>query len=127
MKQITTVSRDDWDKLSDYADIAAREIKSALPADWGITVEEIASYVLGVIAHLIDTYKQGATSLTSYCYIYAKPYAKRDLIREYRRLKRQIDISNYLDPDDEDGNTRHEHGKADVQAITVDGNKLNDT
>lgn len=121
------ISESDWLKLRDYAKIASREIRNELPADWGITAEEITSYVLGVIAHLIDTYKHGATSITSYCYQYAKPYAKRDLIREYSRLKKQLDIYDMLDPDDDDGNTRHEYGKADVQAITVDGRKATAT
>ena len=121
MKNITIVTREDWSKLSDYADIASREIKKELPSDWGITAEEITSYVLGVIAHLIDTYKHGATSVTSYCYQYAKQYAQRDLMREYIRLKKQLDIYDLLDSEDEDGNTRHYYGKADVQALTVDG------
>lgn len=118
---IRIISESEWLKLRDYAKITAREIRNELPSDWGITEEEITSYVLGVIAHLIDTYKHGATSITSYCYQYAKPYTKRDLIREYRRLKKQLDIYDMLDPDDEDGTTHHEYGKSDVQAITVDG------
>ena len=127
MKKITIVSQADWLKLADYSKIAANEIRREIPADWNITTEEIASYVLGVIAHLIDTYKDGATSLTSYCYQYAKPYAKRDLLREYSRLKKQLDICDMLEPDDEEGTTRHEYGKADVQAITVDGKRHTDT
>lgn len=121
MKKITIVSSAEWAKLSDYAKIAAREIRNELPADWHLTTEEITSYVLGVIAHLIDTYKSGALSVTSYCYQYAKPYTKRDLIKEYNRLSRQLDIYDMLDPDDENGTTHHEYGKGDVQEITVDG------
>ena len=88
------ITKDDWQKLLDWASIFAKEIKQDLPVDWDISIDEIQSCIFDTYFSLAKIYREGDLSFTSYCYRYAKNYTLRDLYREYKRLK-----SNDIDYD----------------------------
>lgn len=92
----------DWMKLRDFNHIISKNIKKRLPEDWDLTLDEIQSVVNGTFVQLLNNYKEGAMSPTSYCWHYAERYTYRDLIREYRRLKHQETFDAWCEEDKND-------------------------
>lgn len=86
------INEQEWLKLLDIAKLAAANCRRKLPSDWYITVEEITSAALGEVTHLVEQYEDGAASLTTYVWSLLEKHLMRDLLREYRRLKKQLDI-----------------------------------
>ncbi len=110
----------DWDMLQALAAKTATELQRKLPSDWQLTFDEIKSAAYGSIVMLLQNYESGALSPVSYCYQYCGAYTLRDLLREYNRVKSQLNIIDLLEPDDEDGNTHREYGAGDVKAVSID-------
>lgn len=89
---MTKISQEDWQKLYDFAKSAAGSARKSIPSDWNLSVEEITSVALGVVCRLVQQYEDGAMEVTSYVWMYLEKTLVRDLLREYRRLKKQLDI-----------------------------------
>lgn len=107
----------DWLKLSDYCKIIAHRIMQRLPSDWYITEMDIQGNVYDTIVHLLSIYHDGKQSPVSWCYTYAESYTYRDLMREYKRIKRNIQITTSSNDDDDE--VRHSTGEGDVKELTV--------
>lgn len=59
-------------------------------------------------------------SAVSYCWMFGEKYTYRDLMREYRRLKKQDTIDVLPDEDDDDEAPRAGKNPLGVKALTVD-------
>lgn len=95
------INEQEWLKLLDIAKLAAANCRRNLPSDWYITVEEITSAALGEVVHLMERYEDGAASLTTYVWSLLEKHLMRDLMREYKSLKKQLDVTE-LDMDSDD-------------------------
>lgn len=113
----TYISNDDWDRMTDYSRVFASNIRRKLPDDWYITVDDIQSEMYGEIASMVRTYKPGKKSLVSYFYEFAEKRVYSKLMTEYRKLKRNVQIST--GNDDNDTEVKHMVGEGDVEALTV--------
>jgi len=121
------LNENDWMKLRDFNKQIARRIQMRLPADWCLTLDEIEGAVYDTFIKLLNNYKEGAMSPTSYCYQFGEQYTYRDLIREYRRLKKQETLDAlYGEDNDDDEPCRHEYGEGDVPSLTVDDREKHD-
>lgn len=111
----------DWLKLRDFNKAIAKRIQMRLPADWCLTIEDIEGAVYDSFIKLLEGYKPGAMSPTSYCYQFGEEYTFRDLIRQYKKLKQFDSIDElYGEDKDDDEPCRHKYGIGEVQALSVD-------
>lgn len=97
-----------------------------LPADWYLSLDEIEGAVYDTFIKLLNNYEEGAMSPTSYCHQFGERYTFRDLMREYRKLKRQetLDVI-YGEDKDDDEPCYHKYGIGDVPSLSVkDDDKL---
>lgn len=116
----TKISDADWLKLRDFNHIISKNIKKRLPEDWDLTLDEIQSVVNGTFVQLLNNYREGAMSPTSYCWQFAERVAYNTLISEYRRLKAQWDFDDLFGEDkDDDEPCKHKVVDADIQRISV--------
>lgn len=113
------LSTEDWDVLKAYNARISCNILKKLPSDSGYSYEDVSSEVYGVFVTLLNEYKCGVMSPTSYCWQFAESRATDNILREYRRLRSQLDISEMLDPDD-DVTCCHKYGPGDVKRLVVD-------
>lgn len=109
MKHIRLTEKD-WLKLNDFAKIFAKKIRKQLPADWGIEEDEIQGAVYDTFLSLLANYKPGAMSPTSYCYEFGCKVTLTALMREYAKLKRQVQLVE----DNDDDEVHHEYVEADI-------------
>ena len=109
MKHIRLTEKD-WLKLNDFAKIFAKKIRKQLPAAWGIEEDEIQGAVYDTFLSLLANYKPGAMSPTSYCYEYGCKVTLTALMREYAKLKRQVQLVE----DNDDDEVHHEYVEADI-------------
>ena len=114
------LSEQDWLKLRDFNKQIAINIKKRLPTDWQLSLEEIEGAVYDTFVKLLNNYKEGAMSPTSYCWQFAEQYTYRDLIREYSQLKNQCTFDLMFGEDYDDRVCKHTYGVADVPSLTVD-------
>ena len=85
-------SRVDWKKLNDFNVVISNRIKKRMPADYSLSFDEIKSEVNAAFVQLIKAFNPmtNGLSLTSWCYQYAEKIAFGKIMREYKRLKKQI-------------------------------------
>ena len=87
----------------------------------GLSLEEIEGAVYDTFIKLLNNYKEGAMSPTSYCWQFGEQYTYRDLMREYKHLKNQVELDElYGEDKDDDEPCKHKYGVGDVKALTVD-------
>lgn len=106
----TKLTEKDWLKLNDFAKMFAKSIRKQLPADWGIEEDEIQGAVYDTFLALLANYKPGAMSATSYCYEFGRQVTFNSLMREYKKLKRQVQLVE----DSDDDEVHHEYVEADI-------------
>lgn len=111
-------TKQEWIKLCDYARISARHLNRKLPMDWDLSVDEIQGKLMDTVLHLIDIYKAGGQSIVSYCYRLMEITTYRNLMQEYKRIKRNLEIVDD-NRDDDDNEVKHQIGIGDVKALTV--------
>ena len=85
-------SQVDWKKLNDFNIVISNRIKKRMPADYSLSFDEIKSEVNAAFVQLIKAFNPmtDGLSLTSWCYQYAEKMAFDKIMREYKRLKKQI-------------------------------------
>ena len=116
-----TLNEQDWLKLRDFNKIIAKQIQPRLPSDWYLTIEDIEGAVYDTFIKLLNNYKEGAMSPTSYCWQFGEQYTYRDLMREYKKLKNQVNIDElYGEDKDDDEPCKHKYGVGEVESLTVD-------
>lgn len=108
-------TKQEWLKLYDYIKISARNIKRKMPVDWDLSVEDIQGKLMDTVLHLIETYKAGGQSFVTYCYRLMEITTYRNLIQEYSRLKRNVQIVE----DNDDDEIKHQIGIGYVTPLTV--------
>lgn len=114
------LSEQDWLKLRDFNKIIAKQIQSRLPSDWYLTIEDIEGAVYDTFIKLLNNYKEGAMSPTSYCWQFGEKWTYQTLIAEYKKLKNEVNIDELYSDDKDDELCRHKYGVGEVQALTVD-------
>lgn len=116
-----TLNEQDWLKLRDFNKIIAKQIQPRLPSDWYLTIEDIEGAVYDTFIKLLNNYKEGAMSPTSYCWQFGEKWTYQTLIAEYKKLKSEVNIDElYGEDKDDDEPCRHKYGVGDVPALTVD-------
>ena len=116
----------DWISLRDMNHAITGQIRAKLPPDWQLPEEDIQGAVYDTFLRLLANYRHGAMSPLTYCQRYAESYTQRDLRREYKTLKNQLQACDLLEYQDEEGNIHekyHEVRDGDVDALSVDGQK----
>lgn len=122
------LNENDWLKLRDYNKVIATRIMMRLPSDWCLTSDEVEGAVYDTFIKLLNNYKDGAMSPTSYCYQFGEKWTYQTLMSEYHRLKKQ-DILDalYGEDKDDDEPCRHKYGEGDVATLTVDEREKRDS
>ena len=116
-----TLSEKDWLKLRDFNKIIAKQIQTRLPSDWYLTSEDIEGAVYDTFIKLLNNYKEGAMSPTSYCWQFGEKWTYQTLMSEYKKLKNKVNIDElYGEDKDDDEPCRHKYGVGDVPSLTVD-------
>lgn len=113
------LSDDDWMKLRDFNQKIAFSVRKQLPADWYLDKEEVEGAVYDTFIYLLNNYKPGAISPTSYCYQYAEQITLKRLLSEYQQVKN----STPIDVDEDDDVCKHEYGKCEVKSLSIDTRK----
>lgn len=114
------LNEQDWLKLRDFNKKIAASIQQKLPNDWAITLEDIEGAVYDTFIKILSTYKSGALSATSYCWLHGEQYTLRNLMREYRLLKKQVTLDDLYGEDKDDEPCNHKYGIGEVESLTVD-------
>lgn len=125
MKKLDLTERD-WLALNDQSLIIAKKIKSRLPDDWKLAVDDIRTYVYDAYIAILNSYdpskKIEGTSFcaAAYCWKYAEKATYSGLMQEYHKLKLQDTLYaiGELDDGDDDDFCTHKRGKADVSETT---------
>ena len=118
---MTRLDENDWLKLRDYNKIIANHIMRRLPSDWNLSFDDVSGAVYDTFIKLLNNYEPGAMSELSYCWQFGEKYTYRDLMREYHKLKGQIQYDEMFGEDkDDDEPCKHKIGKGDVQSLSVD-------
>lgn len=110
-----------WYKLDEYNRTITDNILKRLPFDCGFSRDDVSGQVNSTFISLIHNYRRtpNGLSITSYCWKYAEQYTYRDLMREYKRAKRNLDIYSLEgSEEDEDGNVRHQYGTCQIEPYT---------
>ena len=94
----------DWLTLRNMNHAITGKIKNKLPPDWQLPKEDIQGAVYDTFLRLLANYREGTMSPLTYCQRYAEGYTQRDLRREYKTLKSQLQACDLLEYQDEDGN-----------------------
>lgn len=115
------LNEEDWLKLRDFNKQIARRIQMRLPIDWHLTLDEIEGAVYDTFIKLLNNYRKGAMSPTSYCYQFGEKWTYQTLMSEYGKLKQQ-DTFDALYGEDKDDNKpcKHKYGEGEVKPLTVD-------
>lgn len=114
----------EWLKLRDFNKKIAINILARLPEDWKLPLEDIEGAIYDTFINLLNNYKDGAMSPTSYCWKFAEQYTYRNLMREYKRLKNQDTLDQLYGEDYNDNEIcRRKYGVGEVPSLTVDERK----
>lgn len=90
IEKIVKLSDSDWLKLRDFSKAITASLKPKLPGDWYLSDDDIQGAVYGTFVKLLQGYRPGAMSPTSYCWQYAERWTYLTLMAEYRRLKKGV-------------------------------------
>lgn len=132
------LTSEDLDKLANFSKDLAIIHFDKVPKQLNIQIDEFQSIIYETFPTILNSYKDGSRSFTSYFYEYAWMIALDKLTREYRRLKTElnfddcafddngnliinkklIDDSQNLDCD-EDGHVCHKYGIYDFEQRTT--------
>jgi len=121
----------DWLKLNDYCKAISNSLMKELPGDWPIDYDDVASTVFDAFLYLLNNYKEGIQSPTSYCWQYGKKIALNALMKEYRIHKlciEQLEAEFQGDKDSlEAWIEHHQIGKGEVPSLVVDEREAQET
>lgn len=62
------LSDEQWMKLRDFSKVITASLRKKLPGDWYLPDEDIQGAVYGVFIKILQSYKPGVMSPTSYCW-----------------------------------------------------------
>lgn len=103
-----------WHTLDKFNKKITENIMERLPSNAPFSKDDVSGQVNSTFISLIHNYKDNPNgmSLTSYIWQYAEKYTIRDLLREYRRLCNEVEMSEIMcNEDDKDGVVRHKYGE----------------
>ena len=109
------LSDEQWMKLRDFSKVITASLRKKLPGDWYLPDEDIQGAVYGVFIKILQSYRPGAMSPTSYCWQYGERSALQALLREYRRIKSQVPFEDVENPPEDEYGELREYGEYEIE------------
>lgn len=136
MKMKKMIDESTWESVIPIARCIAGQIVSShvLPGDYNVSFDEILSECYSECGYLINNYKAGEASLTTYIFQWLFKRAVKSLMKEYKIIKKnamsieQLEEEFNGDKDDPEAwIERHQIGKGEVPSLVVDEKEARET